>query len=944
MAEDVDSSTSLPKLTAGSSEVPSGTSDTKLSVEQKSEYDEYEDEETQLPTGGEMTEPLDDFMSDEDDDDTNLVVLDPNHPLMERVQAALKNQLTRHSDKLEIELREKQETFKNTKVEREQLGVDLYGLQQQLARQQMMLEKEQDNLGAVNQLRKQKEELLEQVKQMYQDTCRNVKDKRKQATDLRKDVESLGAKLKYLTDAHKTLKTDIAVTKRAAEKTDVDMTETQAEKKEQDMYLNWLTERILRLEDDVRLFSAQCAAQAQETKAVKESLAEATMELEAVVLEKKKLYQQWTSSLIGMSRRDEAYASMQTAVNTQRETVLSLATEIDGYKKAIQKEQETHEQFTLQINKAEADCIHVNKQMELSKIKQERLKEEYMSYTRTLQETEQALLVAKTDYTVCMNQLDEKRVEIERESNSNRQMEDSVVEKIMYQLTIDKATQYSKKTLHSLRNRTRELETAMTEVDNNLSKQQLEISNVTTRISRLKQFIGDYNKSIDQMNGQISKSENEIVKNNALVERKQTQIDQLNKKIDLHISKLDGGEEFGPLETKIQSLQKQITESIEECQKMQQHWLRQQNELVKKTQEADEQSKTVDNLKKQLVIMDQKRLRIDAELVQHQKETKNVERNISQLQHDMVKLNTLVADKKSEQEDLEQGNLLMEGDFVHTLKDAELESIQMQNNVDQLKEQKERLLNSVIEAEHQIKLWERKTQLAKEMRQTVESDVGQAEIQGMKAEIHRMEVRHNQLMRQQEKMIQDMEKAVYRRETIIFREEAQVKAGKADNTKAQMKKKITETKRRIKQIVEDTGNCDQEILELQSAQRTITDQLKVQQQQNRELITTVQSMETELEQLNNTKHKNTTDLHNQQNKVKYYNAVKEGKYTMICRNDHERQQQLQKQRTKLQSLVSIVNKLHEDFPQARPSLRKVIITLGSRDPERDRPKQITEVV
>ena len=142
-----------------------------------------------------------------------------------------------------------QETFKNTKVEREQLGVDLYGLQQQLARQQMMLEKEQDNLGAVNQLRKQKEELLEQVKQMYQDTCRNVKDKRKQgilsilkcslytnnfiATDLRKDVESLGAKLKYLTDAHKTLKTDIAVTKRAAEKTDVDMTETQAEKKEQ---------------------------------------------------------------------------------------------------------------------------------------------------------------------------------------------------------------------------------------------------------------------------------------------------------------------------------------------------------------------------------------------------------------------------------------------------------------------------------------------------------------------------------------------------------------------------------------------------------------------------------------------------------------------------------------------------------------------------------------
>lgn len=59
--------------------------------------------------------------------------------------------------------------------------MDLYGLQQQLARQQMMLEKEQDNLGAVNQLRKQKEELLQQVRQMYQDKCSAAKERRKQS-------------------------------------------------------------------------------------------------------------------------------------------------------------------------------------------------------------------------------------------------------------------------------------------------------------------------------------------------------------------------------------------------------------------------------------------------------------------------------------------------------------------------------------------------------------------------------------------------------------------------------------------------------------------------------------------------------------------------------------------------------------------------------------------
>ena len=37
-------------------------------------------------------------------------------------------------------------------------------------------------------------------------------------------------------------------------------------------------------------------------------------------------------------------------------------------------------------------------------------------------------------------------------------------------------------------------------------------------------------------------------------------------------------------------------------------------------------------------------------------------------------------------------------------------------------------------------LWERKIQLAKEMREMVDSEAGQAELRAMKAEIHRMEV------------------------------------------------------------------------------------------------------------------------------------------------------------------------------------------------------------
>lgn len=70
--------------------------------------------------------------------------------------------------------------------------------------------------------------------------------------------------------------------------------------------------------------------------------------------------------------------------------------------------------------------------------------------------------------------------------------------------------------------------------------------------------------------------------------------------------------------------------------------------------------------------------------------------------------------------------------------------------------------NQFVTCRRQIMLWEKKTQLARETRAAVDSEVGQGEVRAMKSEIHRMQVRYSQLMKQQEKMIQEMEKAVSR--------------------------------------------------------------------------------------------------------------------------------------------------------------------------------------
>lgn len=78
--------------------------------------------------------------------------------------------------------------------------------------------------------------------------------------------------------------------------------------------------------------------------------------------------------------------------------------------------------------------------------------------------------------------------------------------------------------------------------------------------------------------------------------------------ISLHLQ----GVEIGPLEIQINSLHKSIEAKQQEIADLQQMWLRDQSELVRLSKDKNDQSTDVDNLKKQLTILSQKKLRIES--------------------------------------------------------------------------------------------------------------------------------------------------------------------------------------------------------------------------------------------------------------------------------------------------------------------------------------------
>ncbi|KAM9207817.1 coiled-coil domain-containing protein 40-like [Leptosomus discolor] len=275
----------------------------------------------------------------------------------------------------------------------------------------------------------------------------------------------------------------------------------------------------------------------------------------------------------------------------------------------------------------------------------------------------------------------------------------------------------------------------------------------------------------------ISCRESEIARCSLLTENRQAVLSQYNKRLEKILAR-QGGQELGPLGMEINKLSKQIEEYHSEVMTLQKHWLNQQQELVKLTHQREEQVASLDTLKKRITVMQQKKVRRENEIQQETKEQKDIERHMRNMSNDLIKLNVLIHKNSSSFEELQYGNTITENEFVRSLKAAEKESVEMQEKHSQLTEEKERLLNSLVEAEHQILLWEKKIQLTREMRAAVESESGHGELHAMRTEIHRMQVRYGQLMKQQEKMIRDMEASVSRREVIALRGEGQNKRDK----------------------------------------------------------------------------------------------------------------------------------------------------------------------
>ncbi|NXG90988.1 CCD40 protein, partial [Stercorarius parasiticus] len=867
--------------------------------------------------------------SEETVEKTELVVLDPEHPLMRRFQAALKNYLTKQIEKLNLELRELRTATKKSKVQREELGVILYGAQQQLAHLQMELEKSHGHRSQLATARQQLEEELEGLRLTHKQMCQNTDDERKKVSAMQTQVENLALHLFYMQNMDQDMRHNILLMKQSTKKAEAEKVQAEVEKKKQDLLVDRLTRKAYELQEQIALFEAQFVAQAEDTKVTRQAVNEACMEVQAINMEKKRLMNHWNSSLAGMKQRDEAYIATQDLLSKYRHDLKSLEMDIHGCRKSIRKEEEKNELLVTILRRSENNANTTKKLIAQCLSRQEALKVESGTYARVLHETEQALSRTKMDQAARLSELLSISKDIEKGTDAKERMENEIMAKVQDQMMSSKATKHFSQLAAKLHRRKMDLELHFSKVENDIAQVILNATHTNGRLTILQKTLCELDKEIKNVNDLISHSESEIAKCSVLIENKQGVISQYNKRLEMILSQ-QGGQELGPLEIEINKLTKQIEEYNSEVMTLQKYWLNQQKELVKLTHKREEQLASLDMLKKQITIMQQKKVRTENEIQQETKEQKDIERHMRNMSNDLIKLNVLINKNSSSFEELQHGNITTENEFVRALKAAEKESVEMQERHSQLMEEKERLLNSLVEAEHQIMLWEKKIQLAKEMRAAVELETGQGEIQAMRTEIHRMQVRYGQLMKQQEKMICDMEAFVSHREAIATRGEGQNKTDKKRITKGDFHRKKEELRKKISETQKNAQDCNKTILELESTQASLSASFSEKQGELCRLQAEADGLDSDTESLRNKKRWNLLEIVAYQTRQKHLQALKEGKYAPLCRTAQAWSHEQQKLQERLRTINAIVRQVQQEQPQHQRPLQWLRQCLESR--------------
>lgn len=155
-------------------------------------------------------------------------------------------------------------------------------------------------------------------------------------------------------------------------------------------------------------------------------------------------------------------------------------------------------------------------------------------------------------------------------------------------------------------------------------------------------------------------------------------------------------------------LEKNIVDTDKKIKEAQKFWFRQQGFVFSLSKQRDTQLQELSVVAKEIILMDQKNLKLEAELERQKKEEISMNKAINALQQKLLQINTRLASQKEFKNKLEDQNDATKNEYLKSLEDAELELIKLENDIKQIVTEKFLIKDELKCTQRESLSWENK--------------------------------------------------------------------------------------------------------------------------------------------------------------------------------------------------------------------------------------------
>lgn len=426
-------------------------------------------------------------------------------------------------------------------------------------------------------------------------------------------------------------------------------------------------------------------------------------------------------------------------------------------------------------------------------------------------------------------------------------------------------------------------------------------------VAKLEEGLGEIVEEVRTKDDLINQYTRQITQNNVMISKKQKEVDRLNRKFD-NLKSAQNGEEYGPFERQIRTLQTRITQSDETSNENQSVWLKKQTELVAFEKVCDDIDSANNNQAAHIAVLSRKRDRVRFNVQKTQHDIDEIAIQTRGFQREMSRLGLQLSNSVENGQSLIETNIHFEAEILERLRSRELESVNLEQQIESLASKREELAEDLMETEKSIMLLETKIQLTKEMKESLDPNYGGTELDSMKREISRMELRLKQIKKQQQNIIQEMSFALERRKTIANRGQVQQRLNK-DRTRSDVNKGITELQRKIKRLNEEANSYSAQMQKEVEEQKDLGAEIEQYAHISHEIQVQKGDLENTVKQLEESKKNSQLQLERIQEQTRLFNEKK-----VLFKSKEAFDTAFQGLNNQVTQFDSLLDSLLQDFP------------------------------